>query len=112
MSNNRVHCDIRYYNAGEKPTHEVLEKHPELVHRVKMRFGVHPLGDMLYENKWADWRLVLDTAHLLIRHRPYIDKHYNEYPVFNETNIINYPYTFGEMVISVWNPNSFKLAKV
>ena len=107
-----MHCDIRYYNAGEKPTHEVLEKHPELVHRVKMRFGVHIMADVLYETAWADWRFLQDTIHLLIRHRSYLDKHYKKCLVFNETNIINYPYTFGKMVLSVWNPESFQHANV
>ena len=102
----------RYYNSGEKPTFEVLHKHPELVHRVKWRLGVGALTYHLYNSKWPLWRMALDTVHLLVNHRSYLDDHYEEYPVFNESNIVHHPYTFGEMVLSVWNPNSSKHASV
>jgi hypothetical protein len=37
----------RYYNAGERPTVEILYKQPELMHRVKLRLGVAQLMDEL-----------------------------------------------------------------
>ena len=43
-----------YYNAGCKPTEDVLYKKPELVHRVKFLFGVHKLTSKLYKVMWNE----------------------------------------------------------
>lgn len=96
MFSNRI-SSFRYYNAGERPTREVLYHHPELCHRVKLRFGVHMLMRELYDTAdWSDWKSQ-DTIHLLINHRSYLDPHYKEFPEFNEQNINHYPFTFGQM---------------
>lgn len=88
----------RYYNAGERPTTEILHRQPELMHRVKWRFGVHMLMQDLYDSmEWPDWRLNQDTIHLLINHRSYLDPHFKEYPDFNDRNIQHYPYMFGQL---------------
>lgn len=63
----------RYYNAGERPTVEILYRHPQLVHRVKGDFGI--ITDVslnLYRNtsKPFEWRS-LDSIHLLVNHRFY-----------------------------------------
>ena len=63
------------------------------------------LINMLYQNNSTDWRQKQDTVHLLMNHRSYLDKHFKEYPEFNESNIVNYPYTFGQMARDVWSPN-------
>jgi mannosyltransferase OCH1-like enzyme len=42
--------DRWYYNAGCKPTKEILYKRPELVHRAKLLFGVHMLVHKLYKS--------------------------------------------------------------
>lgn len=95
------HADKWYYNAGERPTVEVLQRRPELLHRVKLKFGVHMLISNLYKKVWNEWRQQ-DTIHLLINHRSYLDKeHIKEYPEFNEKNIKDYPYTFGIMAREV-----------
>ena len=71
---------FRYYNAGERPTIEILHKQPELIHRVRWRFGVHMLMQELYDSmEWPDWRQQQDTIHLLINHRSYLDPHFKEY---------------------------------
>ncbi|XP_057376449.1 uncharacterized protein LOC130697557 [Daphnia carinata] len=91
------HPDLWYYNAGERPTVEILYKHPELVHRVKMQFGAdYDLSYNLYTYKEFDWR-TLDTVHLMINHRYYMDPRYNETPFFDENIVKNYAYPFGEM---------------
>jgi len=90
------HSDLWYYNAGERPTVEVLYKRPELLHRVKLKFGVHMLVPKLYLTQWPEWRQQ-DTIHLLINHRSYLDPHFKEYPAFDNVNIANYSYTFGDM---------------
>ena len=96
----------RYYNAGEKPTVEVLYKHPELVHRVKLKFGVHMLINQLYNSQvWDEWKSQ-DTIHLLMNHRYYLDPHFRDYPEFNQDNIKDYPYTFGQMARQVVPPTS------
>ncbi|XP_023716521.1 uncharacterized protein LOC111869318 [Cryptotermes secundus] len=94
--------DRWYYNAGCKPTEEVLYKRPELVHRVKLLFGVHMLVHNLYKTLWKDWRKQY-SVHLLMRHRSYLDKeHLDKWPVFDENNIKDYPMTFGEMARDVY----------
>lgn len=87
----------RYYNAGGRPTKEVLEKHPGVVHRVEKDFGVQILIQLLYEQRgWQEWRQ-FDTIHLLLNHRWYLDGWFRDYPVFNERNIRHHPFAFGEM---------------
>ncbi|KZS18626.1 Uncharacterized protein APZ42_015162 [Daphnia magna] len=94
----QYHADLWYYNAGERPTTEILHRQPELMHRVKWRFGVHMLMQDLYDSmEWPDWRLNQDTIHLLINHRSYLDPHFKEYPDFNDRNIQHYPYMFGQL---------------
>jgi len=79
--------DQWYYNAGCKPTEEVIYKRPELVHRVKLLFGVHMLGPQLYNMKWKEWRQQY-TVHLLTRHRYYLDvENLEKWPFFDEINI-------------------------
>ena len=75
---------------------ELLFQQPELLHRVKLKFGVHILTEELYNSQWDGWRQ-LDTIHLLINHRYYLDPHFEEYPTFDQISISNYSYTFGIM---------------
>jgi hypothetical protein len=85
-------------NLGQKPTIEVLEKHPEIVHRVERKFGTQLFFNELYQrNDWNEW-YDFYSIHLAINHRWYLDKFYRFYPIFNERNIKHYPHTFGEMV--------------
>jgi hypothetical protein len=91
-----------YYNAGCKPVEEILSKRPELVHRVKLLFGVHVLADELYKKLWNEWRQQY-SIHLLTGHRSYLDEdNFQKLPVFNEINIKDYPMTFGEMAREVY----------
>ena len=46
-----------YYNAGVYPTESILKPCPGLVHREKLRFGVHNLAKELYgETDWDGWK--------------------------------------------------------
>lgn len=100
------HADKWYYNAGCKPTEEILYKTPELVHRVKLLFGVHMLVHNLYKIYWEGWRKQY-AVHLLLNHRSYLDKeHYDKWPVFTAENIKNYNYTFGVMAKEVYFDHS------
>lgn len=49
----------------------------------------------LYKSNWTEWKQ-LDTIHLLMGHRSYLDK---DSPIkeFDDVNIQNYKYTYGEM---------------
>jgi hypothetical protein len=59
-----------YYNAGQLPTQQILDKKPYLVHRVPGLFGVQNLAAELYgKSLWPRWRLMF-TIHLLSRHPP------------------------------------------
>ncbi|CAF0723013.1 unnamed protein product [Brachionus calyciflorus] len=83
-----------YYNAGIVPTNIVLN-HSYMAHTVRRKFGVGIHTDELYKQNWSSWKR-LDTIHLLINHRSYLDE---ESPIkdFDEENILSYPYTYGEM---------------
>lgn len=87
-----------YYNAGERPTVEVLYKRPELLHRVKLLFGVHYLIHKVYKANevWAEWRDQY-CIHLLKRHQ---DKK------FDEDNFSKPPTTLREMILDVYDPLS------
>ncbi|XP_046640933.1 uncharacterized protein LOC124326253 isoform X2 [Daphnia pulicaria] len=103
------HSDRWYYNAGERPTTEILFQQPYLIHRVKGDFGAATGVSMsLYKNLKFDWRH-LDVIHLLMNHRSYLDPNYNKTPVFDENNIRTYEYPFGDMVrhlLDMQSPNS------
>ncbi|PSN54196.1 hypothetical protein C0J52_03532 [Blattella germanica] len=100
--------ELWYYNAGQKPALDVLSHMPELVHGVRMQFGVDDLSQKLYrERNWNEWRLYY-TIHLLIRHRHYLDSWWNYYwwPELDEKTIHNYPMAFGEMAREIYDPTS------
>ena len=96
---------FRYYNAGDHPTASILAKHPELVHREKTRLGTQYMLGEMYQFAGYPWNEKLDTVHLLINHRSYLDVHFKDYRYFNERNIIHFPYKFGEMARRVLNYN-------
>jgi hypothetical protein len=98
---NNYRPDLWYYNAGERPTVQVLHKRPELVHRVQFRFGADTNTSWrLYTDPEFEWRQ-LDTIHLLVNHRSYMDPYYNDTPDFNEETIASYPFPFGQMAREV-----------
>lgn len=62
---------IRNYNAGKRPITQVLDYHPEWIHRVKHTFAVNAQDSLqLYVNSKFEWRK-WDVIHLLINHRNY-----------------------------------------
>lgn len=87
-----------YYNAGERPTVEVLFKRPELVHRVKLLFGVHYLIHKLYKagEIWPEWRDQY-AIHLLKRHQG---------KKFSEENFMQPATTIRDMILDVYDPES------
>lgn len=79
-----------YYNGGQVPTEQILTPEPYLVHRVPLLFGVHNLVDRLYgPEKWESWRQFY-AIHLLSRH-------HSDPKWLNETTILHYKQTFGEI---------------
>jgi hypothetical protein len=98
----KYYPDQWYYYAGCKPTEQVLYGRPELVHRVKLQFGVHMLLPELYETLWKEWRQQY-TIHLMMQNRPYFDvEHIQKWPIFDEVNIKNSPGTIGEMAREIY----------
>jgi hypothetical protein len=86
----RYHPRDWYYNAGQQPTEQILDKAPHLVHRVPGLFGVHNLAARLYGlNPWPQWRLMF-TVHLLSRHAPAPQQ-------LDEKFVIHYRAPFGDM---------------
>lgn len=94
-----------YYNAGERPTKTILWKRPELIHRVKILFGVDTkFIHLTYQTQWPNWKL-LKSLHLLIHHQYLLQNISGNatFPVeFNEKNIAYYPVTFRDMVYDVY----------
>jgi hypothetical protein len=87
---------------------QILLKNNDLVHVVAKKFGTHMLIEELYEmNEWEEW-IEYDTIHLLVNHRSELDLNYNETKEFDEFNILNYNYTFGEMCRKIL----FKIKKI
>ncbi|XP_034233306.1 uncharacterized protein LOC117640652 [Thrips palmi] len=90
--------DKWYYNAGERPTVEVLYKRPEHIHRVKLLFGVHYLIHKVFKANevWAEWRDQY-TIHLLKRHQE---------KTVTQDNFLTPPTTLREMILDLYNPIS------
>lgn len=103
--------ELWYYNAGERPTQEILWKRPELIHRVKVQFGVDTdfIGN-IFQREWPGWRKMY-ALHLLIHHQ-YLLTNLTEkatFPVeFDENNIQHYPVTFRQMAYDVYNTGNIK----
>ena len=99
--------DKWYYNAGHV-TGIILKKFPYLAHKVKNTFGTDILHmDCLFFEYCRDWRKKLEAVHLLINHRSYLDE---ESPIkeFDEFNVLNYSFTFGEMSREIIEKINFK----
>ena len=47
-----------YFNAGESPTQNILNQQPQLVHRVKLDFGVENLSQQIYK-EWEYFFTIL-----------------------------------------------------
>lgn len=96
-----------YYNAGVRPTVEVLNNQPHLVHRVAGNLlGVYSVVYQLYLQQWHDWRQYY-SIHLMSRHQYMLKRNLTSvatFPVtFNETNTKLYPNTFRDMVQTVFD---------
>ncbi|XP_024085691.1 uncharacterized protein At4g19900-like [Cimex lectularius] len=95
-----------FYNAGIRPTQEILMKRPELIHREKKYlaefYGIVENLYLLRNEKWKNHYAI----HLLIRHQYMLKRNISAkatYPVvFDENNIKNYPISFRDMVASVY----------
>lgn len=74
---------------------KILLRDRYLAHAVRISLGTHMLINQLYKIYWPEWR-TLDTIHLLMGHRSYLDK---ESPIkeFSEQNIRTYNFTYGFM---------------
>ncbi|XP_077516390.1 uncharacterized protein LOC144126220 [Amblyomma americanum] len=65
----RYRPDLWYYNAGQLPTRDILEKKPHLVCGVPSDFGVHEgIARVLFEQCNGEWRN-FTAVHAFFRHR-------------------------------------------
>ena len=72
------------------------------MHTVISKLGTENLINELYFMKdWQGWRN-LDSLHLLVNHRSYLDKD-SPVKVFNDTNIQTYRFTFGKIARDILN---------
>ncbi|KAG8268755.1 hypothetical protein J6590_019335 [Homalodisca vitripennis] len=106
--------DLWYYNAGERPTTEILWRRPELIHRVKVQFGVDTHWiEQVFQESWTGWRR-LHALHLLIHHQYLLANLTAKatFPVqFNQHNIAYYPITFREMAYDVYETGNIPWPK-
>lgn len=79
---------------GEVPK-KILQDKPYLAHRVRTKLGTHFLINELFLTRWPSYKS-LDSMHLLINHRSYLDE---KSPIkeFDHENIKTYNYTYGFM---------------
>lgn len=103
-----------YYNAGERPTVEILYKEPELIHRVKVLFGADiKFALHLFQEQWRGWKDMY-VIHLLSQHQ-YLFKNLSSkatFPVeFDENNIAYYNVAFREMAYAVYDVANIKWPK-
>lgn len=106
--------DLWYYNAGEHPTKYILWTQPELIHRVKVQFGVDTdfIGH-LFQQEWSGWRRMY-AMHLLIHHQYLLNNLTKKatFPVeFTENNIRYYPITFRQMAYDVYKTGNITWPK-
>lgn len=95
---------FRYYNGGERPKKEVIDKHPELVHTVRDLFGVHDLSYLLYAHSWPEWRQTKYAIHLLYNHRQWFDPYYKFTHTLDETNVLLHPKTIRNLMLAALVP--------
>lgn len=98
-----------YFNAGYLPTVAILDKYPQLVHRVRQRFGIDApkACKYFYKEYHDDWQKEYYTFHMLARGNAIthnwanlclgIDDHYLKYTTFNDEVLLTMNNTFGEM---------------
>lgn len=98
-----------YYNAGKLPTIAILDKYPQLVHRVRQKFGVDApkACKYFYKEYHEDYDKEYFTFHMLARGNRItpvwadmclgIDDHYLKHTPFNDEVLMTMNNTFGEM---------------
>ena len=72
-----------------------------MVHAVRKKLGTHFLDQELYTKVWNGWKR-LDTIHLLLNHRYYMDPE-STIKEFDLDNISSYNYTFGIIARDILN---------
>jgi hypothetical protein len=80
-----------------------------MANMIETRLGVsyYPILDMMFKSYESSWRHDYDTIHTLVLHRYYADQ---DSPIkeFNEKNVLNYNFTYGQMCREVL----FKIRKL
>ena len=106
--------DIWYYNAGQLPTNSVLVERPDLIHRVKLKFGVDGpvVCPLIYNKYYKEWNKEFYSIHLNIRGNVLNEwcneslSHKKAVPhtsVFDERVSTDLKTTFGEMTRILFN---------
>ncbi|KAI5711983.1 hypothetical protein M8J75_004819 [Diaphorina citri] len=91
----QYNASLWYYNGGVLPTKAVLEHKPELIHRVRDKFGTDTqMIFYLYLNNDTSWQWQeYDVIHLFIGHQRF---------EFNERSVLRYPQTvIKEMILRI-----------
>lgn len=96
-----------YYNAAELPTRAILERYPQIVHRIKVKFGVDaPVAcQYFYMEYHDDWQNEYYTFHMVARGNSIqwgdwcfgFDDYYMKHVIFNDDTIEAMNNTFAEV---------------
>lgn len=96
-----------YYNAAELPTKAILRKYPQIVHRIKVKFGVDaPVAcKYFYKEYHDDWQTEYYTFHMVARGNVIqwgdwclgFDEHYMKHVIFSDDTINTMNNTFAEV---------------
>lgn len=96
-----------YYNAAELPTRAILQKYPQIIHRVKVKFGVDaPVAcKYFYKEYHDDWQTEYYTFHMVARENVIqwgdwclgFPDHYLKHVKFSDSVLMSMNNTFAEL---------------
>lgn len=96
-----------YYNAAELPTRAILIPYPQIIHRVKVKFGCDaPVAcKYFYKEYNHNWNTDYYTFHMVARGDSIqwdewclgVQDHYMKHAKFSDSTILTMNNTFGEL---------------
>lgn len=96
-----------YYNAAELPTRAILQRYPQIIHRIKVKFGCDaPVAcKYFYKEYHTDWNSAYYTFHMVARGNSIqwgewclgVKDHYMKHVKFSDSTILTMNNTFADV---------------